>query len=110
MRDTMKKPRHKTPSLAKRAGGKTTPRTRLLFTALAGKPIVTLEDLRRRLPDYKSTPQMGGMKVPDQIAEELFTELQADSNHGFAPRSVEDIHRVAAERRARRVEDQMGSS
>jgi 5-methylcytosine-specific restriction protein A len=84
---------------AKRAEGKTTPRTHLLFMALAEKPIVALEELRRRFPAYKWTPQMGGMQMPDGIAEELFAEVQADPRCGFAPLSVEDVHRVAAERR-----------
>jgi 5-methylcytosine-specific restriction protein A len=83
----------------KRAEGKSAPRTHLLFTALASQPILALRVIQARFPSYRWTPQMGGVQVPPPISGELFSILQRDPRHGFAPRTLEEIRQVELARR-----------
>ena len=67
----------------KAAAGETSLRADLLFKALADDPIVTLATLKDRYAEYNWTPQAGGLKVPDHISNELFTELQENTVYKF---------------------------
>ncbi len=84
------------------AEGKTAFRTDLLFKALSDLPIIPLANLQQRYPDYKWTPEAGGLTLPASIAGELFAELQQSTTFGFAPESPAEV-RVYAEGKARTV-------
>jgi 5-methylcytosine-specific restriction enzyme A len=71
--------------------GKEALRTDLLFKALAEEPIVPLEYLQQKYPEYKWTPQAGGISVPQNIAEELFLLIQGSEKVSFPPMSKHDI-------------------
>jgi len=63
--------------------GKTTLRTDLLFKSLSEAPLVSLEYLLDKYPNYKWTPQVGGLSIPDDISEELFTLIQSNESSSF---------------------------
>jgi len=86
---------------AKRAAGKAPARTHLVFKSLADRPLIGLQDLKRRFPDYNWTPQMGGMAVPPRIGDKLFAEIQRSKLHGFTPESRESVERYAEGKRRR---------
>ncbi|MBN2267221.1 MAG: HNH endonuclease [Candidatus Babeliaceae bacterium] len=71
--------------------GKEAMRTDLLFKALSEEPIVPLEYLQQRYPEYKWTPQAGGISLPQNIAEELFLLIQGSEKVSFPPMSKRDI-------------------
>lgn len=75
----------------KAAQGKTALRTDLLFKALADTPLIPLEVLQNRFPEYNWTPQGTGMSIPDHIADILFAELQSDAVAGFEAESPSTI-------------------
>ncbi len=68
----------------KAAEGKTTLRTDLLFKSLSEEPILTLEYLQDRFPDYRWTPQVGGLSMPDDVADEIFAYIQGNNSLQFA--------------------------
>lgn len=80
---------------AKEVEGKTALRTDLLFKALSDQPIISLQELQRRYPGYKWTPEASGLSVPEPISSELFAEIQRGSIYGFSPESPADIRRYA---------------
>lgn len=71
--------------------GKEALRTDLLFKALSEEPIVSLEFLQQRYQEYKWTPQAGGISLPQNIAEELFSLIQGNEKVSFPPVSKHDI-------------------
>ena len=75
----------------KAAQGLTALRTDLLFKALADEPIISLAQLLERYPDYKWTPEAGGLTVPEPIASELFSEIKGSPNFGFPPTSPSEV-------------------
>jgi 5-methylcytosine-specific restriction protein A len=66
-------------------------RTDLLFKALTDQPIVGLDELVRRYPDYNWTPQGGGQSIPEHIAQELFSEAQANPTSQFSTSTPAEI-------------------
>lgn len=75
--------------------GKSALRTDLLFKALSEKPIVYLSYLQNKYPNYTWTPQAGGLSVPDEIAGELFSRIQANTKFSFRPSAKTDIELYA---------------
>ncbi|KUG21628.1 orf25 [hydrocarbon metagenome] len=71
--------------------GKDALRTDLLFKALSEEPILPLKWLEQKYPEYKWTPQAGGMSLPQNIAEELFALIQGNKKHSFTPMNNKDI-------------------
>ena len=86
----------------KAAEGKTALKTDLLFKALSDKPIISLTELQRRYPEYKWTPEAGGLTVPEPIAGEVFQEFQKSSVFGFVPESPAEV-KLYAEGKARTI-------
>jgi len=76
---------------AKAAEGKTTLRTDLLFKSLSEKPMLTLEYLQDKFPDYKWTPQAGGLSMPEDVADEIFAQIQGSSSSKFTTSSKKEI-------------------
>lgn len=76
---------------SKAAEGKTTPRTDLLFKALSDAPIVSLEYLEDRFPNYNWTPQAGGLSIPENIANEIYALIQSNSSFRFEAIPIENI-------------------
>ena len=62
----------------KKAKGQTALRTDVRFTALASRPLVTLDELERSYPDVSWTPQNGGVSVPEEIAAEILKIIEGD--------------------------------
>lgn len=71
--------------------GKSTLRTDLLFKALSEKPIVSLAFLQKMYPDHNWTPQVGGLSIPEHIAQELFSLVQENERFSFIPKSKQEI-------------------
>lgn len=71
----------------KASEGKTALRTDLLFKSLSEDPIIPLSVLSRRFPDFRWTPEAGGLTIPDSIANEIFPEIQESPIFGFGPES-----------------------
>jgi 5-methylcytosine-specific restriction enzyme A len=86
----------------KAKAGQTALRTDLLFKALSENPIVHLAVLQEKYPNYKWTPEAGGLTVPEAIANELFAEIQRSSGFGFAPESPAEV-RLYAEGKSKTV-------
>ncbi|RVU85947.1 HNH endonuclease [Leucothrix sargassi] len=80
---------------SKADNGKTASRTDVLFKSLSEKPLISLELLQQRYPAYRWTPQMGGVSVPDEIATEIFSEIQANKKSAFTPQAADDIKRFS---------------
>lgn len=79
----------------KASEGKSALRTDLLFKALSEKPIVSLSYLQDKYPNYTWTPQAGGLSVPDEIAEELFSLIQGNAQFRFEPIAKAEIEKYA---------------
>lgn len=86
----------------KAAEGKVALRTDLLFKSLSEEPIVSLAILQERFPDFKWTPEGGGLTIPDRIANEIFPEIQGSTSFGFAPESPAAV-RLYAEGKVKTV-------
>lgn len=86
----------------KAAEGKVALRTDLLFKSLSEEPIVSLAILQERFPDFKWTPEAGGLTIPDLIANEIFPEIQGSSSFGFATESPAAV-RLYAEGKVKTV-------
>lgn len=82
--------------------GKTALRTDLLFKTLSEEPIIPLSYLYEKYPDYTWTPQGGGMPIPDEIAGELFAQIQSDNKFSF-PASVKKEIELYAEGKQKSV-------
>lgn len=79
----------------KAAEGKTALRTDLYFKALSEQPIISLASLQERYPNYKWTPEAGGITVPEPIASELFSKIQHSELNGFTPEPPAEVQRYA---------------
>jgi 5-methylcytosine-specific restriction protein A len=86
----------------KAAEGKTTLRTDLLFKSLAETPILSLDYLQDKYPNYKWTPQVGGLTIPDEIASELLSLIMSDERFKFHQESEKEV-RVYAEGKIKTV-------
>ena len=86
----------------KAAEGKSALRTDLLFKALSENPIVSLAYLQEKYPDRAWTPQAGGLSIPDEIAQELFSLIQSNRNYSFAPPAKNEIQ-IFAEGKSKSV-------
>lgn len=75
----------------KAADGKVALRTDLLFRALSDRPLISIDILQKRYPEYNWTPQGGGQTIPVLIANELFLELQSSLEFGFDLQSPTDV-------------------
>jgi 5-methylcytosine-specific restriction protein A len=75
----------------KEKSGKSALRTDLLFKALSEKPIVSLASLQEKYPEHNWTPQAGGLSVPENIAQELFSLVQGNKQFSFVPESRQEI-------------------
>lgn len=75
----------------KASEGKQALRTDLLFKALSDEPIFPLSYLQDNYPNYRWTPQTGGLSIPEDIAEELFSIIQQGKNFDFIPATQEEI-------------------
>jgi 5-methylcytosine-specific restriction protein A len=75
--------------------GKSALRTDLLFKALSEEPIISLPYLQNKYPNYAWTPQAGGLSVPGEIAEELFSLLQENVQFRFEPVAKGEIEKYA---------------
>jgi len=71
--------------------GKTALRTDLLFKALSEEPIFPLAYLQDKYQDYSWTPQAGGMSIPDEIAAELFAQIQSNNKFSFQPSVKKEV-------------------
>lgn len=71
----------------KAAEGKTTLRTDLLFKSLSEEPLLTLEYLEDKFPDYEWTPRFGGLSVPEDVVGEIFTHIQGNNSSKFTTSS-----------------------
>ncbi|MFZ2726074.1 MAG: HNH endonuclease [Methylococcaceae bacterium] len=58
--------------------GKQALRTDLFFKVVSEKPIFPLSYLQNKYPEYKWTPQSGGISIPEEIATELFCLAQTE--------------------------------
>jgi len=79
----------------KASKGFSTLRTDLWFKALSEKPIISIEQLQARYPEYNWSPQASGLSIPKHIASELFPEIQQSSVFGFSIPSTIDIQLYA---------------
>lgn len=79
----------------KAKAGRTALRTDLLFKVLSEAPIFPLAYLHDKYPDYSWTPQAGGMPIPEEIAAELFAQIQSDSKFSFQPAEKKEIELYA---------------
>jgi 5-methylcytosine-specific restriction protein A len=79
----------------KAAEGKSTLRTDLLFKALSETPVVSLAYLQDKYPDRTWTPQAGGLPIPDEIAQELFSLIQSNRNCSFVSSDKKEIQLFA---------------
>lgn len=86
----------------KRAKGETALRTDIIFKVLSASPIVSLEDLTERYPEYNWTPRKGGVTIPDEIATELLSQVMNNKHHEFEQQSVEEV-RLYSEGRVKAV-------
>lgn len=75
--------------------GKTALRTDLLFKSLSDEPIISLPYLQEKYPEYTWTPQSSGMPIPDEIAGELFAQIQSDNKFSFQPSIKKEIELYA---------------
>lgn len=75
--------------------GKTALRTDLLFKALSEEPIFPLVYLQDKYPNYSWTPQASGMSIPDEIAAELFAQIQSNNKFSFKPAVKKEIELYA---------------
>jgi len=75
--------------------GKTALRTDLLFKSLSEEPIIPLAYLQEKYPDCAWTPQGGGMSIPDEIASDLFVQIQSDNKFSFLPSEKKEIELYA---------------
>jgi 5-methylcytosine-specific restriction enzyme A len=75
----------------KAKAGEESLRTDLLFQALASEPSITLTQLQEDYPNYKWTPQVSGLSIPDNISEKLWSLIQTDSKHCFREPSKKEI-------------------
>ena len=66
--------------VSKAAEGKTMMATGLLFQSLSDEPIISLSDLKTNYPDYKWTPERGGVSIPDTIASEVWESILSDES------------------------------
>lgn len=82
--------------------GKSALRTDLLFKALSEIPLLPLAYLLEKYPDFSWTPQTGGVSIPDEIAQDLFSLIQSNKNFSFAPSDKKEIQ-LFAEGKARSV-------
>lgn len=76
---------------AKAAKGITTLRTDLLFKVLSEEPIFTLEYLKEKFSGYNWTPQVGGLSIPDKVADEILEHIQNNKLTEFTVNSKEQI-------------------
>ena len=58
--------------------------TDLFFTVLSENPIIHLEELNYKFPNYNWTPQSSGMIIPDGIEYELSSIIQNDNKNRFS--------------------------
>jgi 5-methylcytosine-specific restriction protein A len=79
----------------KASEGKSALRTDLLFKALSENPIVSLTYLQEKYPNSKWTPQAGGLYIPNEIAQELFSLIQSNRNCSFSPSAKNEIQLFA---------------
>lgn len=79
----------------KAAEGKTALRTDLLFKSLSEEPILPLDYLLDKYPNYKWTPQVGGLTIPDEIALELLSQIMSDERFKFHQESEKEIRLYA---------------
>ena len=83
--------------------GKTALYTDLLFKVLSENPILPIEHLRNKFPDYKNwTPQASGISIPDKIESELLSTIQSDEKFEFVRKSKKEV-RLYAEGKERIV-------
>ena len=77
-------------------------RTDLLFKALSEKPIISIDHLQARYPDYNWSPQASGLSVPESIASQLFAEIQESPAFGFSIYSENEV-RLYAEGKSKTI-------
>jgi hypothetical protein len=63
---------------------------------------VLLAYLQEKYPEYKWTPQVGGLSIPKNIADELFFLVQGNSKFSFVPESEQEI-KLYAEGRSKSI-------
>jgi len=63
----------------KRSEGKAALRTEVQFLRLSVEPLITLETLQRDFPNVRWTPQVGGLRVPNEVAEQIFSQTCGNS-------------------------------
>jgi 5-methylcytosine-specific restriction enzyme A len=71
--------------------GKEALRTDLLFKALSGNPIFPLVELQNKYPSVNWTPQSSGQSVPEEIANEIFLQIQNKEQFQFYPSTKSEI-------------------
>ncbi len=82
--------------------GKSALRTDLLFKALSEVPLLPLAFLQEKYQHFTWTPQVGGVSIPDDIAQALFLLIQSNKNCSFAPSDKKEIQ-LFSEGKARSV-------
>lgn len=75
--------------------GKSALRSDLLFKVLSESPIISLDNLKEKYPNFNWTPQAGGLSIPDGIADELFVLFQMNKTFGFLPAEKEEMQLYA---------------
>lgn len=75
----------------KASEGKLALRTDLLFKALSKIPIVSLTYLQDKYLHYTWTPPAGGLSIPNEIAQELFSLIQNNEKFRFEPVAKKEI-------------------
>ena len=79
----------------KASEGKSALRTDLLFKALSENPIVSLTYLQEKYSNSNWTAQAGGLYIPNEIAQELFSLIQSNRNCSFSPSAKNEIQLFA---------------
>ncbi|MBP7415644.1 MAG: HNH endonuclease [Pyrinomonadaceae bacterium] len=75
----------------KRTSGVMAPRTDLLFKALSAEPIIPLDYLIQRYPNYHWTSQASGVSLPDLIVDDLFAIIQDDIRFSFTTMDLKAV-------------------
>jgi 5-methylcytosine-specific restriction protein A len=80
----------------KNSEGKAALRTEVKFLRLRFEPLIALERLQRDFPNVRWTPQIGGLRVPDDVAEQIFSQAcgNADGLQALHQSFAEEVWRI----------------
>jgi len=67
-------------------------RTDVAFKAISWDPIIGIDALEARFPKNKMwTPESGGVLLPDEAGDWIFSTIESDPLHSFVPPSAKEI-------------------